>query len=157
MNQRIALIPLAAALVIAGCATVPSGPNVMVMPGPQKSFDQFQADESSCRQYASAAIGGGDAAQNAQNSAAGTAVVGTLLGAAAGAAIGAATGNAGAGAAWGAGTGLLFGSAQMFAARRGLDWKFKFHFGPYIAIAGVIALFWGSEIARRFPMLRPLG
>src|SRR6185369_2198044 len=53
--------------------------------------------------------------------------------------------------------GLLFGSAQMFAARRGLDWKFKFHFGPYIAIAGVIALFWGSEIARRFPMLRPLG
>jgi len=53
--------------------------------------------------------------------------------------------------------GLVFGSAQMIAARRGLDWKFKFHFGPYIAIAGVIALFWGSEIARRLPMLRPLG
>ena len=53
--------------------------------------------------------------------------------------------------------GLFFGSAQMIAARRGLDWKFKFHFGPYIAIAGVIALFWGNEIARRLPMLRPLG
>jgi leader peptidase (prepilin peptidase) / N-methyltransferase len=53
--------------------------------------------------------------------------------------------------------GLVFGSAQMIAARRGLDWKFKFHFGPYIAIAGVIALFWGNEIARRLPMLRPLG
>jgi leader peptidase (prepilin peptidase) / N-methyltransferase len=53
--------------------------------------------------------------------------------------------------------GLVFGSAQMLAARRGWDWKFKFHFGPYIAIAGVIALFWGNEIAYRFPMLRPLG
>src|SRR5262252_7774500 len=53
--------------------------------------------------------------------------------------------------------GLVFGSAQMITARRGLDWKFKFHFGPYIAIAGVIALFWGNEIARRIPMLRPLG
>jgi leader peptidase (prepilin peptidase) / N-methyltransferase len=53
--------------------------------------------------------------------------------------------------------GLVFGSAQMFAARRGWDWKFKFHFGPSIAIAGVIALFWGHEIARRVPMLRPLG
>src|ERR1051325_2620755 len=53
--------------------------------------------------------------------------------------------------------GLVFGSAQMIAARRGLDWKFKFHFGPYIAIAGVIALFWGNEIAGRLPLLRPLG
>lgn len=53
--------------------------------------------------------------------------------------------------------GLVFGTVQMFAARRGWDWKFKFHFGPYIAIAGVIALFWGNEIAGRFPMLRPLG
>jgi leader peptidase (prepilin peptidase)/N-methyltransferase len=53
--------------------------------------------------------------------------------------------------------GLVFGSAQMLAARRGWDWKFKFHFGPSIAIAGVIALFWGNEIAHRVPMLRPLG
>jgi len=53
--------------------------------------------------------------------------------------------------------GLVFGSAQMLAARRGWDWKFKFHFGPSIAIAGVIALFWGNEIAHRIPMLRPLG
>jgi leader peptidase (prepilin peptidase)/N-methyltransferase len=44
--------------------------------------------------------------------------------------------------------GLVFGSLQMFAARRGMDWKFKFHFGPYIAIAGVIALFWGQAIMR---------
>ena len=99
------------ALAIGGCATVPSGPRVMAMPGPNKSFEQFQADQASCQQYASAAIGGGSAAENAQLSAANTAAASTLIGAAAGAILGAATGNAGAGAAWGAGTGLLFGSA----------------------------------------------
>jgi leader peptidase (prepilin peptidase)/N-methyltransferase len=44
--------------------------------------------------------------------------------------------------------GLVFGSLQMFAARRGWDWKFKFHFGPYLALAGVIAMFWGDGILR---------
>jgi leader peptidase (prepilin peptidase) / N-methyltransferase len=51
--------------------------------------------------------------------------------------------------------GAVFGSLQMFAARRGWDWKFRFHFGPYIAIAGVAAMLWGAEIARRVPALRP--
>ena len=111
VNARLALIPLAAALVLAGCATVPSGPTVMTLPGPGKSFEQFQADQASCQQYAYTAIGGTSAADNAANAAAGSAVVGSALGAAAGAIIGAATGQAGAGAAIGAGTGLLFGSA----------------------------------------------
>jgi hypothetical protein len=110
MNSRIALIALAAVMV-AGCATVPTGPNVMVLPGPQKSFENFQADQMSCQQYAQAMIGGTSAQQNAENAAVGSAAVGTLLGAAAGAIIGAATGQAGQGAAIGAGTGLLFGSA----------------------------------------------
>jgi len=111
MLTRIALVPLAAVVFVAGCATVPTGPNVMVMPGPQKSFEQFQADQMSCQQYAQAAIGGASAQQNAENAAVGSAAVGTLLGAAAGAIIGSATGQAGQGAAIGAGTGLLFGSA----------------------------------------------
>jgi len=111
MNKRIAFVPLAAGLALAGCATLPSGPTVMVVPGPGKPLEQFQADQVSCEQYATASIGGSSAAVNAQNSAVGSAALGTALGAAAGAAIGAATGNAGAGAAWGAGTGLLFGSA----------------------------------------------
>src|SRR5882762_5067072 len=50
--------------------------------------------------------------------------------------------------------GLVFGSLQMFAARRGWDWKFKFHFGPYLALAGIIAMFWGTAIMQRFPALR---
>lgn len=108
---RLAGISGVLALALAGCATVPSGPTIMAMPGPNKNFQQFQADQASCQQYAQAAIGGSSAAQNAQNSAVGSAVVGSALGAAAGAILGSVSGNAGAGAAWGAGTGLLFGSA----------------------------------------------
>jgi leader peptidase (prepilin peptidase)/N-methyltransferase len=44
--------------------------------------------------------------------------------------------------------GLAFGAAQMFAARGRWDGGFRFHFGPYLAIAGVIALFWGAPILR---------
>ena len=49
--------------------------------------------------------------------------------------------------------GLVFGSLQMFSTRRGWDWKFRFHFGPYLALAGVIAMFWGPAIMQRFPLL----
>ncbi|MBM3368830.1 MAG: prepilin peptidase [Betaproteobacteria bacterium] len=45
-----------------------------------------------------------------------------------------------------AGVGLVFGVAQMMAARGGWDGNFRFHFGPYIAIAGVVALFWGPAL-----------
>ena len=44
--------------------------------------------------------------------------------------------------------GLFFGALQMFAARGRWDAGFRFHFGPYIAIAGVVALFWGDPILR---------
>jgi len=53
--------------------------------------------------------------------------------------------------------GVVFGSLQMFSARRGWDWKFKFHFGPYLALAGVIAMFWGPAIMQRYPVLRFTG
>jgi prepilin signal peptidase PulO-like enzyme (type II secretory pathway) len=36
----------------------------------------------------------------------------------------------------------------MFAARGRWDGGFRFHFGPYLAIAGVIALYWGEGIMR---------
>ena len=48
--------------------------------------------------------------------------------------------------------GVLFGTLQMMAAKRGWDWKFKFHFGPYLAFAGIIVLFWGRAIAERLPL-----
>jgi leader peptidase (prepilin peptidase)/N-methyltransferase len=53
--------------------------------------------------------------------------------------------------------GLVAGSVQMVSARRGWDWKFRFHFGPYIAVAGIIALFWGHAITRHLFVLRMPG
>ena len=44
--------------------------------------------------------------------------------------------------------GLLFGALQMFAARGRWDASFKFHFGPYLAVAGIVAMFWGEPIVR---------
>ncbi|TMH94857.1 MAG: prepilin peptidase [Betaproteobacteria bacterium] len=44
--------------------------------------------------------------------------------------------------------GLAFGALQMFAARGRWDAGFRFHFGPYLAIAGVVALYWGDPIVR---------
>ncbi|OFZ86712.1 MAG: methyltransferase [Betaproteobacteria bacterium RBG_16_66_20] len=42
--------------------------------------------------------------------------------------------------------GLAFGVMQMIAARRGWDAAFRFHFGPYLAIAAIVAMFWGDRI-----------
>jgi leader peptidase (prepilin peptidase)/N-methyltransferase len=44
--------------------------------------------------------------------------------------------------------GLAFGVLQMLAARRRWDAGFRFHFGPYLAMAGIVALFWGEPIVR---------
>jgi hypothetical protein len=40
------------ALVVGACASVPSGPSVMALPGDGKSMEQFSADDGGCRQYA---------------------------------------------------------------------------------------------------------
>ncbi|MDR2507556.1 MAG: hypothetical protein LBD67_06110 [Candidatus Accumulibacter sp.] len=90
------------ALVLAGCASVPTGPRVMVLPGTGRSFTEFQASDAMCRQYASRVIG-----QTVNDPAIREAVVGTVVGAVAGAAIG---GSHGAGV--GAGTGLIVGSSS---------------------------------------------
>lgn len=97
---------LAALMLAGGCASIPDGPSVMALPGAGKTFEQFRADDASCRGYASSEIGGRTADQAMAKSAAESAAVGTAVGAAAGALIG---GHEGAGA--GAGTGLLFGAA----------------------------------------------
>ncbi len=95
---------------LGACATVPTGPSVMVLPGSAKSFEEFQADDAVCRQFAYQQTGT-TPGEAASGSGIASAAVGTALGAAAGAAIGAAAGSPGIGAAAGAGGGLLFGSA----------------------------------------------
>jgi len=100
-----------ALLTVTGCATVPSGPSVMSLPGPGKTFEQFQSDDAICRQWAAQQIGLSPQETVNQNTATG-AVVGTIIGAGLGAAIGAASGNTGTGAAIGAGSGLLVGTTS---------------------------------------------
>lgn len=101
---------LACGMVLAGCVSPPSAPSVMVLPGSNKSYEQFNRDDTICRSDAQNRVNGGT--QAAANNAAGTAVAGTVIGAAAGALIGAASGHAGEGAAIGAGSGLLVGSSM---------------------------------------------
>lgn len=88
-------------IVLAGCATAPTGPRVTALPGTGMSFEQFRYDDDQCRQYAYSRIN-----PNAANTTGvRNAVIGTAVGAAAGAAIG---GHQGAGV--GAGVGLVGGS-----------------------------------------------
>jgi hypothetical protein len=97
-------------LALAGCATVPTGPSVMVLPGSGKSFDEFRSDDQACRQWALEQAGAEPRTAAAQSAASGAAI-GTVMGAGLGAAVGAAAGNPGLGAAVGAASGLLVGSA----------------------------------------------
>jgi hypothetical protein len=92
-----------------GCATIPTGPSVIVLPGTGKAFEQFQVDDALCRQWAfqQTGIAPGDAGTQSGVT---SAVLGTVLGAGLGAAIGAAAGNPAMGAAVGAGAGLFGGS-----------------------------------------------
>jgi uncharacterized protein YcfJ len=107
---RVAAGVTAAAVLFTGCATVPTGPSVMVLPSQSKPFDQFQADDASCRQFAHQQVGA-TPAEAATNSTIGGAAVGTLIGAAIGALIGSSRGRAGTGAAVGAGVGMVGGAA----------------------------------------------
>ena len=44
-------------LAIAGCASMPNGPGVMVLPGTGLSFEQFRNDDASCQQFAFSQVG----------------------------------------------------------------------------------------------------
>lgn len=105
---------LGAVLLLAACVTVPEGPSVMVLPGSGKSFDQFQVDDYTCRQYAKQSIGGTNAQQAATESGVKSAAVGAAVGAAAGALMG---GHEGAGT--GAGAGLAVGALAGTGAAQG--------------------------------------
>lgn len=115
-------------LLLAACATAPTGPSVMVLPGEDKTFDQFRADDYECRQYASFQVQGTTPDDTAAQSGVKSAAVGAAVGALAGGLIGGRDG-----AATGAGADLIVGSAggagaarssQMTAQRR-YDYAFQ--------------------------------
>jgi hypothetical protein len=102
------------ALIAGGCASYPTGPSALALPGTGKTFEQFRSDDGDCQRYAFQQIGGQTAEKAQEESAVRSAVIGTAVGAIAGAVIGGHDG-----AAVGAGTGLLFGStAGTDASRR---------------------------------------
>jgi hypothetical protein len=97
-------------LVLTACATMPTGPSVMVLPAQGKPFDLFQQEDASCRRWAEQQIGMSPQAVVEKNTVTGAAV-GTAIGAGLGAAIGSASGHAGTGAAIGGASGLLLGTS----------------------------------------------
>lgn len=105
---------VAASLVLAGCATAPSGPSVLVLPGSAKSFEQFRADDYECRQYASFQVNGTTPDKAAADSGVKSAVVGTAVGAIADGLLGGHDG-----AATGAGAGLMVGALAGTGAAQG--------------------------------------
>src|SRR5262245_48569277 len=117
--MRSTLLVAGVALLMFGCATFPSGPSAMVLPGDGKSFDQFQVDDAACRGWAATQTGA-DPQRAYEHNTVGGAALGTVLGAALGAAIGAAAGNPAAGAAVGAGAGLVGGTAVGASAGQGV-------------------------------------
>jgi hypothetical protein len=122
MKNRLSIFLVLLVLIIAGCATMPTGPSVMVMPPPGKSFEQFQSEDATCRQWAAQQIGMSPEERANQNTATG-AVVGTAVGAGLGAAIGSVSGSAGAGAAIGAASGLLIGTSAGANAGQVAGWR----------------------------------
>ncbi len=109
---------------LTGCAAIPQGPTLAVLPSPNKPFEIFQADDVACRSLAANSVSA--EVEDANNRAAGSALLVAALATAAGAALGAANGGgyhggyhggygggsgAGGGAAVGAGLGALGGAA----------------------------------------------
>ena len=115
------LVLFIAVAALSACATMPTGPSVMVLPGPGKPFDVFQYEDQQCRNWAERQTGKNPseiANQNLVNGAA----IGTLVGAGLGAAIGSASGNAGAGAGIGAASGLIGGAAVASGPASAASW-----------------------------------
>jgi hypothetical protein len=114
--------------VLAGCATAPTGPSVMVLPGTGKSFEQFRADDFQCREYAFVQSGGRSAEQAGTDAGVNTAAVGAVVGAAAGAAIGRSGHAAAAGAGIGTATGALAGTGAAYQTAHTVQGRYDIAF-----------------------------
>jgi uncharacterized protein YcfJ len=112
---------LLAGVVLGGCATMPAGTSVMVLPAPGKPFEEFRSDDTVCRQWAIQQIQV-PPAEIVNKNLAGGAAIGTVMGAGLGAAIGAASGEAATGAAIGAGSGLVAGTAAASGPAHAAGW-----------------------------------
>jgi uncharacterized protein YcfJ len=107
MNLGKTILGMSLTVVLTGCASIPEGPSVAVMPGPGKPFDQFNADNAICKEFARQQIG-----VNPNDVAREQVVTGAAAGAALGAASGTLMGHGHEGQTESmAGAGLIVGSA----------------------------------------------
>jgi hypothetical protein len=125
----------AVALMVAlgACVAPPTAPTIPVIPGANKQFSAFAADQSYCQQYATAQTAPQAAA--ATNQAVGTAVLSTALGAGLGAAIGGGRGAA-IGAASGATFGTVVGASGAGYAQMSLQQEYDVMYGQCMAAQG---------------------
>ena len=122
MNLKGSVLLLLAPVVLSACATIPTGPSVMVWPAPGKPLEVFQSEDAVCRQWASQQVGA-QPSESANQTLASGAAIGTILGAGLGAAIGAASGQMGAGLGIGAASGALVGTAAGLGPSYGAGWE----------------------------------
>ena len=117
------ILGAAALAALAGCASAPTGPGVMVLPGSGKTFDHFRYDDHECRQYAGAQIGTTPEAA-AADAGARSAAAGAVIGGLAGAAIGGSGSAAVGGAALGGAGGALVGTGTAQQSARGAQHRY---------------------------------
>jgi outer membrane lipoprotein SlyB len=109
-------------LSLAACASTPMGPTVQALPPQGKPFDQFQADQFNCKQYADEQVRG--QAESANSTGILEGIGGTALGAGLGAAIGGGHGAA-IGAAGGALAGTGVGAATSSRQQGGIQVQYN--------------------------------
>jgi uncharacterized protein YcfJ len=118
---RIAIL-CTTALSLAACASTPMGPTVQVLPAPGKPFEQFAADQATCKQYADSQVAG--QADRANSTGLLEGIGGTALGAGLGAAIGGGRGAA-IGAAGGAVAGTGVGASTSSRQQGGIQQQYN--------------------------------
>jgi uncharacterized protein YcfJ len=122
-----------AVIAVTACAPTVMAPSVPVMPGANKPFDQFAADQQTCQAYANSQTAPLTAQANTQ--ALGTALFTTALGAGLGAAIGGGRGAA-IGAASGAVVGGATGAQVSSIAGTGIQQQFDIYYGQCMYARG---------------------
>jgi hypothetical protein len=118
--KKVFILPF---VLLVGCASAPTGPAVLVLPGTGKSFDSFRSDDAECRNYAYSQAGGKAAEQAGSDSVAKGAVIGTAVGAVVGGAFGG-SGGAATGAGFGLATGALAGASASHASSYTLQQRY---------------------------------
>jgi len=109
-------------VILAACASTPMGPTVRAVPPQGKSFDQFQGENASCKQYADDQVRG--QADNANTTGFLEGLGGTALGAGLGAALGGGHGAA-VGAAGGAIAGTAVGASTSAGKQKGIQEQYN--------------------------------